>query len=253
MTYTNSPLATVKILSDKHSNRTHKIDTITIHCFVGQVTAKQGLEFFKKTQRKSSTNYVVGFDGSIGLCVEEKYRAWTTGGTLKANGMTGSQNDHRAVTIEVASDTTHPYAVTDAAYSALIELVADIAHRNGIKELKWKADKNLVGVVSKQNMTVHRWFANKACCGDYLFYRHYDIAAKANERLKEMDYEVFCAFMNRYLDEQRRKPVSPWAAESVEKAKAKGIMKGDENGNIMPQSPVTRQEWCVLADRLGEL
>lgn len=249
----NSPLATDVLLIDKHSKRTHKIDTITIHCFVGQVTAKQGLEFFAKTLRKASANYVVGRDGSIGLCVDEKYRAWTTGGSLKANGMTGAQNDHRAVTIEVASDTVHPYAVTAAAYDALIKLVADIAYRNGIKELKWRADKTLVGVIDKQNMTVHRWFDPRACPGDFLYKRHYDIAEKANERLKEMDYEVFCAYMARYEKEQREKPVSPWAVESVNKAKEKGIMKGDEKGNIMPQSPVTRQEWCVLADRLGEL
>lgn len=54
-------------------------------------------------------------------------------------------NDHHAVTIEVASDTKPPYAVTDAAYKALINLCADICKRNEIKELKWKGDKNLVG------------------------------------------------------------------------------------------------------------
>lgn len=249
----NSPLVTDVLLIDKHSKRTHKIDTITIHCFVGQVTARQGLEFFAKTPRKASANYVVGRDGSIGLCVDEKYRAWTTGGSLKANGMTGAQNDHRAVTIEVASDTSHPYAVTAAAYEALIRLVADIAYRNGIEKLKWRGDKSLVGVIDKQNMTVHRWFDNRECCGDYLYSRHYDIAARANERIEQMNYEAFCAFMARYEKEQREKPVSPWAAESVNKAQAAGIMKGDEKGNIMPQAPVTRQEWCVLADRLGEL
>lgn len=54
-------------------------------------------------------------------------------------------NDHHAVTIEVASDTTSPYAVTPAAYEALIKLVADIAKRNNMGELKWKADKSLIG------------------------------------------------------------------------------------------------------------
>ncbi len=92
-------------------------------------------------------------------------------------------NDNRAITIECASDTTDPYAVNDKVYAALIDLVTDICRRNGIKELKWKADKSLIGQVEQQNMTVHRWFANKACPGDYLYNCHGQIAAEVNARL----------------------------------------------------------------------
>lgn len=152
----------------------HAIDTITIHCIVGQWTAKQGCDYFATTDRECSANYVVGKDGSIGLSVEEKDRCWCS---------SSSSNDHRAITIEVASDTAHPYAVTDEAYNALIKLVADICKRNGIKKLLWKADKSLIGQVDKQNMTVHRWFANKSCPGEYLYSRHSDIAAKVNALL----------------------------------------------------------------------
>ena len=118
MAYTNSPLVTYKrITNNKTSPRNHAIDTITIHCIVGQCTAKQGCDYFATTDRECSANYVVGKDGSIGLSVEEKDRSWCS---------SSSSNDHRAITIEVASDTTHPYAVTDKAYNALIKLVADI-------------------------------------------------------------------------------------------------------------------------------
>lgn len=184
MGFTNSPLATVKLISpNKTVNRNHVIDTITIHCFVGQVTAKRGCEVFQPTSRQASCNYVVGKDGDIGLCVEEKDRSWCSGGTKKVNGISGSSNDYQAVTIEVASDTTHPYAITDKAMAALIELCADICRRNGIKQLIWKADPSLVGQPSKQNMTVHRWFAAKACPGDYIYERLGDIAAKVNAKL----------------------------------------------------------------------
>ena len=175
MAYTNSPLVTFKrITNNKTSPRNHAIDTITIHCIVGQWTAKQGCDYFATTDRECSANYVVGKDGSIGLSVEEKDRSWCS---------SSSSNDHRAITIEVASDTAHPYAVTDEAYNALIKLVADICKRNGIKKLLWKADKSLIGQVDKQNMTVHRWFANKSCPGEYLYSRHSDIAAKVNALL----------------------------------------------------------------------
>lgn len=182
MAYTNSPLVTYKrITNNKTSPRNHAIDTITIHCIVGQCTAKQGCDYFATTDRECSANYVVGKDGSIGLSVEEKDRSWCS---------SSSSNDNRAVTIEVASDTAHPYAVTDKAYNALIKLVADICKRNGIKKLLWKADKSLIGQVNKQNMTVHRWFANKSCPGEYLYSRHSDIAAKVNALLDDSARET---------------------------------------------------------------
>lgn len=173
----NSPLISYVNLAPanhKTSPRNHKIDTITIHCYVGQVTAKQGCDMFATTSRNASCNYVVGRDGSIGLCVEEKDRSWCS---------SNAQNDHRAVTIECASDAVAPYKVTPEAYNALIQLVADICRRNGIKKLLWRGDKSLIGQIDKQNMTVHRWFAAKACPGDYLYNLHGDIANKVNSLL----------------------------------------------------------------------
>lgn len=176
MEFTNSPLVSVTMLSPNHSGqRNHEIDTITIHCVVGQCTATSLGEIFLPEARQASSNYGIGFDGEIGMYVEEKNRSWCS---------SSPSNDHRAITIEVASDTTEPYAVTEAAYNALIDLLVDICKRNGIKELKWQADESLIGQVDKQNMTVHRWFANKSCPGTYLYERHPQIAAQVNERLK---------------------------------------------------------------------
>ena len=176
MGYTNSSLVTVKVLSPNHSGeRNHKIDTITIHCVVGQCTAKRIGEIFQSESKKASSNYGIGYDGSIGMYVEERNRSWCS---------SSASNDHRAITIEVASDTSEPYVITDKAYNALINLVADICKRNGIKEMKWQADKSLIGQVDKQNMTVHRWFANKSCPGTYLYERHSQIATEVNEKLK---------------------------------------------------------------------
>lgn len=177
----NSSLVSyTKISPNRTSPRNHRIDTISIHCVVGQFTAKEilNLNNFVKydPKRGSSCNYAVGRDGSIGLCVEEKDRSWCT---------SNRANDHRAITIEVASDVEHPYKVTDKSYKALIDLLVDICKRNNIKELKWRADKSLIGQPDKQNMTVHRWFANKACPGDYLYERHGQIADEVNARLSK--------------------------------------------------------------------
>ena len=176
----NSPLATyTRITKNKTSPRNHAIDTITIHCIVGQWTAKQGCDYFATTDRQCSANYVVGKDGSIGLSVDEKDRSWCS-----SNGT----NDNRAITIEVASDTTHPYAVTAKAYAALLDLVTDICKRNGIKKLVWSTNKNdRVNHLNGCNMTVHRDYANKSCPGDYLYNRHGQIAAEVNKRLGVKD------------------------------------------------------------------
>lgn len=171
----NSPLVNyTKISPNRTSPRNHAIDTITIHCVVGQCTVERLGEVFAPVARQASSNYGVGYDGRIGMYCEEKDRSWCT---------SSGANDHRAITIEVASDTKHPYAVTEKAYNALIELVADICKRNNIKKLMWKADKSLIGQVDKQNMTVHRWFANKSCPGEFLYSRHADIAEKVNAKL----------------------------------------------------------------------
>ncbi len=171
----NSPLVNyTKISPNKSSPRNHAIDTITIHCVVGQCTVESLGNVFAPTTRQASSNYGVGYDGRIGMYCEEKDRSWCT---------SSASNDNRAITIEVASDTTHPYAVTDKALAALIELCADICKRNGIKKLLWKADKSLIGQTDKQNMSVHRWFANKSCPGDYLYERHSYIADEVNKRI----------------------------------------------------------------------
>ena len=158
---------------------THKIDTITIHCVVGQCTVETLGNIFAPTSRQASSNYGVGTDGKIGMYVEEKDRSWCS---------SNAANDNRAVTIEVASDTKHPYAVNDRAFAALLDLVTDICKRNGIKKLVWSTKKaDRVNHKNGCNMTVHRDYANKSCPGDYLYNRHGEIAAEVNRRLGVAD------------------------------------------------------------------
>lgn len=172
----NSKLISCTLISpNKNSPRNHKIDTITIHCVVGQCSAERIGEIFKPTSRQASSNYGIGYDGRIGLYVDEADRSWCS---------SNAANDNRAITIEVASDTKHPYAVNDKAYAALLDLVEDICRRNGIKKLVWSTSKDdRVNHKNGCNMTVHRDYANKACPGDYLYNRHGEIAAEVNRRL----------------------------------------------------------------------
>ena len=240
----NSPLVEyTKISPNKTSPRNHAIDTISIHCVVGQCSLETLGSIFSNRESQASCNYGVSPKGEIGMYVEEKDRSWCT---------SSSSNDNRAITIEVASDTTHPYKVTDAALNGLIKLLVDICKRNNIKELKWKGDKSLIGQVNKQNMTVHRWFANKSCPGDYLYNLHTYIAEQVNKQLnptiiipeeeEEMTQEKFNEMMDAYLVALAKKEPDNWSAPARAWAEKNKIINGDANGNKMYKKFVTREE-----------
>ena len=178
MAYTNSSLVKYTSLSPNHSGqRTHSIDRITPHCVVGQLTAEGICACFPKG-REASCNYGIGKDGKVALCVEEKNRSWCS---------SSAENDQRAVTIECASDSTAPYAFNTAVYNALIELCVDICKRNGKNKLLWLGDKtktlNYAPKSGEMVLTVHRWFANKSCPGDWMYSRMGDLATTVTKRL----------------------------------------------------------------------
>ena len=243
----NSPLVTYTRLSpNRTSPRNHVIDRITIHCYVGQVTAERGCSGSRFVNYDpvggASCNYVVGYDGSIGLCVPEEDRSWCS---------SSPSNDARAVTIETASDSFAPYAVTEAAYKALLDLVTDICRRNGKRRLIWMDNKTAALAYVPEDgdmvMTVHRWFAAKACPGEYLLERHGEIAEEVTRRLQEededeMSYDQFKAYMDRYRAELGQQQASPWAVPYIAQAIDAGLMT-DVGGTIdRPRDFVTREE-----------
>lgn len=175
----NSPLVEYVKLSPNHSGpRTHKIDRITPHCFVGQVSVERIGQAFDKTSAQASCNYGIGTDGRVALIVDEANRSWCS---------SSNPNDQRAVTIECACEKNAPYAFNSNVYETLIELCVDICKRNGKNKLVWidNKDKALVYEPASNEMliTVHRWFKNKACPGDWLYQRLGDLAAKVNVKL----------------------------------------------------------------------
>lgn len=179
MAYTNSSLVSYTKLSPNHSGqRTHSIDRITPHCVVGQCSVETLGNIFYPTSRQASCQYGIGTDGRIGMYVEEKNRSWCS---------SSNANDQRAITIECASDTTEPYAMNSKVYDALIKLCVDICKRNGKKKLIWLGDKdktlNYNPKSDEMVITVHRWFANKSCPGDWLYARLGDLATKVTAQL----------------------------------------------------------------------
>ncbi len=164
----NSSLVEYTQLSP-HCNkpRRDKIRKITIHHVAGNASL-QGLGLTFSGTREVSANYGIDSNGRIGMYVEECNRAWTS---------SSPENDHQAITIEVANDGGDPdWHVSDAALEATIKLCVDICKRNGIQKLNFTGDKS-------GNLTMHKYFAATGCPGPYLSSKFPYIASEVNRRL----------------------------------------------------------------------
>ena len=237
MAYTNSSLVSYSKLSSNHSGqRTHSIDRITPHCVVGQCSVETLGNVFLPTSRQASSNYGIGVDGRVGMYVEEKNRSWCS---------SSAANDQRAVTIECASDATEPYAFKDVVYGKLIQLCVDICKRNGKTRLLWLGDKdktlNYTPKSDEMVLTVHRWFANKSCPGDWLYARMGDLAEKVTATLGD---QALVSLDN---------APAAWSKDAVNWALENRLLLGDSNGNLMLRENLTREQFCVMLKRYHDM
>ena len=173
----NSALSCMRQVSPfRNSPRNQKIDTITIHCVVGQMSVEGLCGLFQTSG--ASCNYGIGYDGRVALICDEGDRSWCS---------SSPSNDHRAITIECASDKEHPYAMNSIVYEKLILLCADICRRYGKKKVLWLGSKeDALAYQPKADemvLTAHRWFAAKACPGDWLYSRYGELAERINQLL----------------------------------------------------------------------
>lgn len=175
----NSSLVVYTRLSPNESGpRTHAIDRITPHCTAGLATCESLGAMFSKPERKASCNYCIDKDGRIGLIVPEDHRSWCS---------SSGANDQRAVTIECASTNQDPYEMSAWVWDNLIDLCVDICKRHRKNRLIWIDDKtkalNYVPESDEMILTVHRWFKNKACPGDWLYSRLGKLAEIVTQRI----------------------------------------------------------------------
>ena len=150
--YDGSSLASSWVnFGSKNSNeRKSKIRKITIHHMAGNMGATSCANMHKNGS--ASANYYIGTDGTIVGGVRENRRAWTS-----SNG----DNDHQAITFEVANNSGAPnWTISNAAYNSMIALCRDICSRYGIS-----AEYN---GSSSGTLTTHKMFASTACPGPYI-------------------------------------------------------------------------------------
>lgn len=175
----NSPLVDLTMLSPNHSGtRKKKITRITPHCTAVNISAYRIGEIFQNPKRNASCNYGIGNDCKVVLVVDESKRSWCS---------SSNDNDQQAITIECASLAMHPYEFMPGVYDKLVELCVDICKRNGANRLIWIADKATALKYKVKDgemlLTVHRWFANKACPGEWLMMRMQSLANTVTQKL----------------------------------------------------------------------
>lgn len=164
----NSNLVNYTKISPNSNPRNNIIKKITIHHMAGNLSVEGCGDVFASAARQASANYGIGSDGRIGMYVEEHNRAWTS-----AN----PENDHQAITIEVANDGGAPdWRVSDKAMDSLIDLCVDVCRRNGIAKLNYTGDVS-------GNLTRHNMFAATVCPGPYLQSKFPYIAAEVNKKI----------------------------------------------------------------------
>lgn len=212
----------VKISPNSNNPRNHKIDKITIHHMAGNASIEAIGEDFYRPERRASSNYAVGTDGRVAMYVEEANRAWTS---------SSGENDHRAITIEVANDGGAPdWHVSDIALEKTIELCVDICLRNDIEALNFTGD-------TTGNLTMHKWFAATACPGPYLESKFPYIVKEVNKRLKEA------------RTPKKDNTPNTWAVDAVEWAKKNNILRGTTDGDLLLHKSCTREEVIVFLHR----
>lgn len=174
----SSLTSSISLSPNNSGTRTMSIDRITPHCIVGQASEARCRELFTDPSRQASSNYCISYDGKVVGVVPETKRSWCS---------SSSANDQRAITIECASDSTDPYAFKDACYRTLVDLCVDICKAYNKTKLLWISDKNSALNYSPKSdemlLTVHRWFAQKSCPGNWMFARMGNLADEVTRRL----------------------------------------------------------------------
>ena len=153
--------------------------------------AETEAELKKLESQASKTNQTLTKIGEVGSKVETFGNGVTNVGK-KVSVASAAVTAMGGAAVKTAADFESSMSQVQATmnstvYATLIKLCVDICKRNGKKKLIWLGDKNKTLNYSPKSdemvLTVHRWFANKSCPGDWLYSRLGDLATKVTAQL----------------------------------------------------------------------
>ena len=147
-----------------HGRSGRNIEMVALHHMAGVLSAEQCGRIFQQSGRGASANYGIGYDGKIGLYVDEYNTAWAN---------SNWDSNCKSVSIELSNSSVGgDYPVSDTVLNKAIDLITDIFKRN-----------NLGKCVKGQNLVWHSMYSSTYCPGDYIRGKLDYIVDKVNEKL----------------------------------------------------------------------
>ena len=107
-----------------HGRSGRNIEMVALHHMAGVLSAEQCGSIFQQSGRGASANYGIGYDGKIGLYVDEYNTAWAN---------SNWDSNCKSVSIELSNSSVGgDYPVSDTVLNKAIDLITDIFKRNNL-------------------------------------------------------------------------------------------------------------------------
>lgn len=170
-----SPLATITLpYYNKFRKRTVAPSRFIVHHWAS--TSMAGRDRLTNPNEEASANYLVYSTGDIAVQVPEEFSAWTSGGpdiddpsiTIEIQNSTGRANRPGA-----RDDDSDSWQITDAAWNAAANLMAEISTRRG-----WAKP-----TITSNQLRPHCDFQATACPGGYIRHRLGKLRDAVNSRI----------------------------------------------------------------------
>lgn len=213
-------------------------------------------------ERKAGVNCWIGklADGTVTTAqvMPWDYRPWGCG-----SGPKGSCNNGW-IQFEICEDGLTDKTYFDKVYKEACEITAYLCKLYNINPL---GTVNLNGVavptitchhdsyklgVGSGHSDINHWFPK---FGKDMNTARNDVAIllatpdSNNEEDEQMTQETFNKMMDTYLEEQGKKQISSWAQADLLWAQQNGLIVGDNTGNLMPRSFMTREGIAAVLHR----
>jgi N-acetylmuramoyl-L-alanine amidase len=190
-------------------------------------------------------------DGSIGTyqTLPWNWRGWHCG-----SGKKGSANNTH-ISFEICEDGLDDPVYFKKVYREAVELTAYLCKQYNLNPLEDGVvichHEGYVRGIASGHIDVEHWFPKFGKTMD-------DFRQDVYEEMKgdddeDMTDEKFAELMANYLKSVQKLPGSSWSESDRQWAIDNGIIKGDENGNAMWSSFITREQMAVMLHRYDQL
>ena len=171
-------------------------------------------------------------DGSVGTY---QTLPWDVVGWHSGQGTKGNANFMGYIGFEICEDDLTDRAYFGKVYREVVELCAYLCKEFGLteKDIICHSEGHATGIASNHADVMH-WFPK--------FGKSMDALRADVKTILEPKVTV-------KLDNT----AAEWSKDSVDWAIRNGLLRGDEHGNLMLHSPVTREQLCVMLKRFLEV